>query len=196
MRSRPTFKGNIMKIYRPVKRNLCTQKFGLANTNPSVLPLYKQLGLDGHDGLDFLTENGDDVRFNFGGKGVVQSTKIDSSGGLGVSVLFENNGKHYKTIYWHLKEFKVKTGDAVESGTLLGLADNTGMSTGSHLHFGLYETDKNGDVINYNNGYRGAMDPNPFIQNIYILDELAYLEGQIKVIQLKIIETLKKLLGK
>ena len=185
-----------MKLYRPILRNLKTQGFGLTNTIPSLLQGYQNMGLLGHDGIDWSTENGYDVRFNGEGKGTVKSTIIDSAGGLGVSVLFEADGKRWKTIYWHLKEFKVKTGDQVESGTLLGLADNTGWSTGSHLHFGLYEVDRDGDVINYTNGYRGAISPEPFFQNIYILDLLETLNGQIAVLKLKIAELLKKLFGR
>ena len=50
---------------------------------------------------------------------------------------------HAKTIYWHLiKEIPVKVGQKVQAGDVVGYADNTGFSTGDHLHFGLKPQEK------------------------------------------------------
>lgn len=50
-------------------------------------------------------------------------------------VILHPNG--YRTIYGHLYPgtITVQVGDRVEAGQLLGLSDNTGKSTGPHLHF-------------------------------------------------------------
>lgn len=76
-----------------------------------------------------------------------------------------------KTIYCHLKRgsLKVTAGDSVKVGQVIAHADNTGLSTGSHLHFGLKpiykgEADWQWENLENNNGFRGAIDPMPFFE--------------------------------
>ncbi|HRH12500.1 MAG TPA: peptidoglycan DD-metalloendopeptidase family protein, partial [Bacteroidia bacterium] len=47
-------------------------------------------------------------------------------------ILMHPNG--LETVYAHLSRIKVKTGDVVLSGQVIGLGGSTGHSTGSHLH--------------------------------------------------------------
>jgi murein DD-endopeptidase MepM/ murein hydrolase activator NlpD len=49
-------------------------------------------------------------------------------------------------MYAHLNSVSVKQGDKIAQGRKIGEAGNTGYSTGSHLHFTIY--DKNGKIIN------------------------------------------------
>lgn len=44
-------------------------------------------------------------------------------------------GRELQTLYAHLKESKVKKGQAVKEGELIGYSGNTGNSKGPHLHF-------------------------------------------------------------
>lgn len=51
------------------------------------------------------------------------------------------NGQKVDTYYTHLTagSFKVKVGDEVKAGDLIGLSGSTGCSTGAHLHMGIYQ---------------------------------------------------------
>lgn len=118
---------------------------------------YAWLNIDGHNGLDIPYDDGTEVFASH--DGTVEFVGQDSSAGKGVVI----KAQGYKTIYWHLKEFRVKIGDRVKMGDLIGLGDNTGFSTAPHLHFGLKLLDDNGQVLNRDNGFDGAIDPLPFI---------------------------------
>ena len=64
------------------------------------------------------------------------STSGDQSYGNLVRIRHADyNGSKLQTLYAHLKESKVKYGQAVKEGELIGYSGNTGNSTGPHLHF-------------------------------------------------------------
>ncbi|MCS6826996.1 MAG: LysM peptidoglycan-binding domain-containing M23 family metallopeptidase [Caldilinea sp.] len=54
----------------------------------------------------------------------------------GNAVILDHGGGVF-TGYWHMSEIKVAPGMRVETGDVLGLVGNTGLSTGSHLHWEL-----------------------------------------------------------
>lgn len=83
-----------------------------------------------HNGIDLDLEVWDTVRTAF--PGVVRFAS--TFGGFGRLVVV----RHYngmETFYAHLHRIKVKPGDMVTSGQLVGLGGSSGHSTGSHLHF-------------------------------------------------------------
>ncbi len=85
-----------------------------------------------HRGIDVDLVRGDSVCSAF--MGMVRFA--GKSGGYGNIVII----RHYnglETVYAHLWKIKVKPGDIVNSGQLIGLGGNTGHSTGTHLHFEL-----------------------------------------------------------
>lgn len=49
--------------------------------------------------------------------------------------IYIDHGLSLYSQYAHLSELKVKTGDQVKKGDLIGLVGSTGFSTGPHLHF-------------------------------------------------------------
>jgi murein DD-endopeptidase MepM/ murein hydrolase activator NlpD len=56
-------------------------------------------------------------------------------------ILDENNVQH---LYGHLLEVNVTVGATVQVGQLIGLVDNTGTSTGNHLHYEVRTKKENG----------------------------------------------------
>jgi murein DD-endopeptidase MepM/ murein hydrolase activator NlpD len=54
-------------------------------------------------------------------------------GNYGQRVFLDNGG--FMTQYAHLSVIKVKEGDVVAAGEVIGLVGSTGKSTGPHVHF-------------------------------------------------------------
>lgn len=156
-------KGKVILAY-PCKPYGLNQPFG---TNPYV---YSRYGIKGHNGLDFFAPDGVEVRASH--DGLVTEVGYDQDGGLGVVLEGEDCDGFYKTIYWHLKKDSpvVIPGQRVKQGDLLALADNTGFSTGSHLHFGYKRLDANKVTLNQDNGFKGSLDPTPLFNGDYAYD--------------------------
>ena len=82
-----------------------------------------------HLGLDFRVPTGTPV-----------AAMNDGTVLLARPLYFEGNfvaidhGQGLLTLYLHLSEFKVKEGDAVKRGQIIGLSGGTGRATGPHLH--------------------------------------------------------------
>lgn len=82
-----------------------------------------------HNGVDLELHQWDEVHCMFGG--IVRLAK--NYAGYGKVVIVRHfNG--LETLYAHMNVLKVKTGQEVEPGTILGLGGSTGNSTGTHLH--------------------------------------------------------------
>lgn len=134
----------------PTEYRKITQLFG---ANPQN---YAQFGLPGHDGIDIRAPTGSKVFCVAPGEvSRVQATPAGHNYGIHVRVAHQDG---YETIYAHLQEAFVKKGDAVEAGTLLGLADNTGNSFGSHLHITLKKAG-----ARQGNWPKNIIDPTPFL---------------------------------
>lgn len=111
---------NISDFVMPIDNRVVTSDFG-----------YRRRFGRMHFGTDLDLNTGDDVRVAFDGK--VRIVGYDARG-YGHYVLVRHpNG--LETIYAHLSRTKVKEGDILRAGDILGLGGSTGRSTGSHLHF-------------------------------------------------------------
>lgn len=109
----------------------------------------------GHMGWDFGTPNGAQIVAPTEGE-VIRAGNYND--GYGVCVQIWNQVERFAVKLGHLKEVKVKVGDRVWFGRLIGYSDNTGFSTGAHLHVEACEVDANGYRINRTNGYDGLVD--------------------------------------
>lgn len=83
-----------------------------------------------HQGCDLPLTKGDPVFAAFDGKVRISNY---TSGYGNLVVIRHANG--LETAYGHLSERKVKVGDWVTAGDIIGLGGSTGRSTGPHLHF-------------------------------------------------------------
>ncbi len=85
-----------------------------------------------HKGLDYRGKVGDKIIAT--ADGVVEYAGYHKSSGYGNMVLLDHNFG-FRTLYGHLKKVLVKSGQVVHKGQVIALMGNTGLSTGSHLHY-------------------------------------------------------------
>lgn len=102
-----------------------------------------------HGGVDLAAPIGTEVFAARSGK--IEFTGVDRIYGNYIVIRHENNTQ---SLYAHLNEILVKTGQHVERGHTIGKVGNTGLSTGPHLHFEIRIDGKS------------QMPPNSLFQNI------------------------------
>ena len=114
---------------------------------------YDGVALRGHNGIDFGLVTGTNLLAT--DEGEVLRADFDAKG-YGYYVLLKHAWG--KSVYGHMKSVGVKVGDLVKRGQVLGPSNNTGNSSGPHLHFGIrINPYKRGD------GWGGHCDPVPFM---------------------------------
>lgn len=114
----------------PTDSKIVTQAFGI---NPQW---YEQYGLPGHEGIDMRAPMGAAVYAAWGGK--VIRNEFHRAYGNSVRIEAEIAGETYEFVYAHfLHPAMPKVGEIVKQNQIIGHADSTGNSTGSHLHFSL-----------------------------------------------------------
>jgi len=99
--------------------------------------LRQYVNYDGHNGYDFdisyqpvLAAASGTVEFAGWNEGSVY-------GGYGQMVLIDHHNG-YVTLYGHLSQLEVKTGDTVAAGQEIAISGSTGHSSGPHLHFSVF----------------------------------------------------------
>jgi murein DD-endopeptidase MepM/ murein hydrolase activator NlpD len=85
-----------------------------------------------HEGIDIDAQKGDRIRA--AADGIVIEAKNSLSYGRMVVI---RHGTSYNTYYTHLSRIDVRTGDRIRVGDVVGLAGDSGVATGVHLHFEL-----------------------------------------------------------
>lgn len=173
-------------IFQPLKPFIIAQGFGenkaCVTTDGTNMVItcdgnnppkgYRSLyGPQGHTGLDLLAKHGQEVYA--AQDGTVYYIDTQAKSGLDVRIESNELGIKFRHIYEHLMGYQVKVGDIVEVGQVIGWADNTGYSSGDHLHFQLEVWDGKNWV---------KSDPLLYMDPMFALDALA-AQNKIKYLQ-------------
>ena len=102
-----------------------------------------------HMGMDFACEIGTEIVGTADGEVSEIQNKPDGYGKL----IIIDHGSGYKTYYAQLSQFKVKQGEQVKKGQVIGLSGNSGMSTAPHLHYEVKKGDRRVDPAKYIKNY-------------------------------------------
>lgn len=203
-----------MKLIEPI-RNLklkkgtgdVTQWFGENAT------LYNRWGLAGHNGIDIVRPHGETM-FAIE-SGTIISVKDEPDGfGRVVRLLGDSKDKDgYQTewTYAHNAKNLVEIGDSVEAGQAIALMGNSGFTisgstpfwkrnpyAGTHLHLGKRKqkvvrrggwgykgSDIRMETKDYENGYKGAIDPYQDLSNVEsIPDKTAWKQLALTAVSL------------
>ena len=97
-----------------------------------------------HEGIDLRAAVGTRVYASKTGRVIFAGRK----GGYGKIVGIEHEG-NFSTWYGHLSRIRVKVGQTVSQGRVIGLSGNTGISTGPHLHFEIRYKDRSEKPTKY-----------------------------------------------
>ena len=114
-----------------------------------------------HSGMDFTAPIGTPVFATADG---VVETAARSVRGLGNRIIIDH-GYGYKTLYAYMDEFKVRRGNSVRRGDVIGTVGNSGLSAAPHLH---YEVHFNEEPVNPVNYYFLEINPEQYDQMILI----------------------------
>ena len=123
-------------LARPVRNARISSGFTRRRWHP-ILHRYRA-----HLGIDYAAPRGTPIMAAGSGK-VIFAGRTRGYGNL----IKIRHSDGYVTLYAHQKAFRrgIRRGSYVKQGQVIGYVGTTGLSTGPHLHFGLY---KNGRAIN------------------------------------------------
>jgi len=111
-----------------------------------------------HNGVDFVPYDGSTPYVVAAKAGTVYRVNGEGSSYGNHVTIIGDDGVGY--VYAHMAGYpRVKAGDRVGAGTILGVMGSTGNSTGPHLHFEVRTKPRAG----YQNDYNSAIDPLPLL---------------------------------
>lgn len=87
-----------------------------------------------HDGVDIAVPEGTDVVA--AKSGIV--TEVRTSATYGKLLKYETEDG-YTVMYAHLSKVLVQEGEKIKQGQVVAKSGNTGLSTGPHLHYGVWQ---------------------------------------------------------
>jgi murein DD-endopeptidase MepM/ murein hydrolase activator NlpD len=112
-----------------------------------------------HTGIDIAVRYGTPVYAT--GDGIVQESFRDRYYGRMVLI---DHGFGYQSLYAHMSKLAVKKGAKIKRGQIVGYVGNSGLSTGTHLH---YEVIKNGYRVNPRKYYEDDLPPGEYGQIVH-----------------------------
>lgn len=131
------------------------------NHTPSIWPTVGRLtsryggrihpifdGIRKHEGIDISAHSGMPIVATADGTVKMARWKL----GYG-QVVEIDHGFSTTTFYAHLSKIKVKKGQRVKRGEIIGLVGDTGVSTGPHLHYEVKVNGRSKDPLKYILGY-------------------------------------------
>jgi murein DD-endopeptidase MepM/ murein hydrolase activator NlpD len=133
-----------------------------------------------HNGTDIIYTNKKDMKIyapyagtvTYAGPSKTKKSDGEPSGfGYYVKITHKINGVFYSSLYAHLVKgsMKVKQGDKVKAGDVLGTMGTTGMSTGVHLHWEIWK----GQTHGWSDNGRGFVEPIEFMKSVIALEGAA-----------------------
>ena len=122
---------------RPVKGGYLNSSFG-----------YRKDPIDNvmrfHQGQDITVKSGTPIHSP--ADGIVKRAYY--AGGFGNHIKLDH-GNGYTTLFAHLSKIKVKHGQKVNRGEIIGLTGNTGRSTAPHLHYEIHHYGESKNPLDY-----------------------------------------------
>lgn len=185
-----------LSLFYPTKPFVVTQGWGISN------PSYLQFGFSRHNGTDYqlgadkkLYAPCDilitDVGFNSGAGNYIRWITTEK-------YLVENTECFVGGIFMHMESQAVISGQTIKTGGYLGIADNTGFSTGPHTHISLYRLKEQkpinenapGNRLDTDPATNYTFDPAPYWNGYYAVDA-----DTVFLALYKMLDLLKKALG-
>jgi murein DD-endopeptidase MepM/ murein hydrolase activator NlpD len=149
-----------------------------------------------HDGIDLATSCGDRIHAAHSGVVLAAGRHFDDYVGwigdlgpyykrldkkdlwdtLPIAIVIDD-GNGYRSIYAHFSEVRVKVGQKVKAGQLIGLEGATGRASGCHLHYGLFSPYESGRMGLHPDTAKRMKLPRWEIARVNPLLVLPYREG-------------------
>ena len=107
-----------------------------------------------HYGMDFTAKRGTPIYAT--GNGIVKRADNRSSG-YGKHIRIDH-GFGYVSLYAHLSKYKVRRGQKVKRGDIIGYVGNSGRSIGPHLHYEILKDNKKINPLNFYYGNLSAQE--------------------------------------
>ncbi|PAF42236.1 peptidoglycan DD-metalloendopeptidase family protein [Helicobacter sp. 11S03491-1] len=122
----------------PVQYTRISSRFSYGRVHP-ILKIIRP-----HYGIDYAARIGTPIHAASDGKIIYIGVK----GGYGKTIEI-NHGNGIKTLYGHMSAFAkgIHMGMYVKKGQIIGKVGSTGISTGPHLHFGVYKNNRPVDPL-------------------------------------------------